>query len=125
MASEYEWLSKLKAGDKVLLCSGGGWGGPNYQPAIVSAVGKRHFKIGSGHENKYIQQYAVKDGRKMGERYGYRLVPFDQSLLDAQAEELERCKLAGRVDAVRWRDLDHATLKAVAALVLKPTPEHP
>lgn len=108
------WLAKLKVGDKVLRVCGGGWGGPNFYAETVQKVGKLHVTVGG-------RKYRIDGGRQAGDPYASRIEQFDKEPLRLQELDRERCRLANRMDDIRWRDIDLETLKAIAALLPQET----
>jgi hypothetical protein len=115
--SDSEWLANLKEGDKVLIGTIS-WG-HSYDAARITKVGKLHLSATIGHGSGYSRKFSIKNGYEVGNTYRTYLAKYDQKLLDKQQNERDRTKLAQEISETRWRDLDHKTLKAIAALLPK------
>lgn len=102
------WLAGLSVGDEVIVV-GAGWGAM-YALRTVTAARKAYVTVGE-------RNFSRKDGHQTGDRGfsgAYIEPPTDEKRAKITAA-MERGRLLNRIGAARWRDLDTATLRAVAA----------
>lgn len=107
-----EWLAALKPGDEVAIRYSS-TGSMRYEFQRVERRTATQFVTSNS------RRYRTDDGRRVGDHYGPKLVEPTAELKQEIADEQEQRKLVARLEGVRWRNLDLAQLRVVAAALPK------
>lgn len=103
----------LKVGDAITYIAYGGFSQyPTICTITVNRVTPTQYIMSNG------DRYRIKDGHKIGGRWGDSLPQqaTDEELAEARAE-IRRSKLVHKMSAARWRDLPLDKLEAIAAIL--------